>query len=167
MLRSWKSVGGSLFVGSVVAMLGCSKEVPPANPSGETAQAEPKPMPLADAPDAAPVPPVGDATSGPPAEESAAPAAEDAAAPAADDQSADEMIQANLAALSAEDRALAMKQKICPVGGPLGSMGVPIKVSVAGHDVFICCAHCEEPLKADPAKHLATIGLQPAEPAAN
>lgn len=156
----WKSVGKLLCVGVVVALFGCSKEVPPANPSGETASAEPKPMPLTDAPDAAPVPPAGNPTSGPPA-------ASDAAAPAADDQSADDMIQANLAALSAEDRELAAKQNVCPVsGGPLGSMGTPIKVSVAGHDVFICCAHCEEPLKADPAKHLATIGLQPADAAA-
>jgi hypothetical protein len=45
-------------------------------------------------------------------------------------------------------------------------MGTPIKVSVAGHEVFICCEHCEEPLKAEPAKYLAKIGLEPAAEAA-
>jgi hypothetical protein len=88
----------------------------------------------------------------------------ESAAPAAEDQSEAGRIKAALASLSTEDRALAEKQKICPVGGgPLGSMGTPIKVVVAGHEVFICCEHCEEPLVTDPAKHLAKIGLEPKE----
>jgi hypothetical protein len=85
------------------------------------------------------------------------------AEPAEGDQAASAEVQAALASLSAEDRELAIKQKICPVsGGPLGSMGAPVKVNVAGHDVFICCEHCEQPLKDEPAKHLAKIGLEPA-----
>jgi hypothetical protein len=72
-------------------------------------------------------------------------------------------IKANLASLSASDRALAEKQKICPVSGePLGEMGPPKKVSVAGHDVFICCGSCEEPLNKEPDKYLAKVGLQAA-----
>ena len=63
-----------------------------------------------------------------------------------------------------EVRALVAKQKICPVSGEaLGAMGAPIKLTVAGHDVFVCCESCEEPLKTDPAKHLAKIGLTPAQ----
>ena len=71
-------------------------------------------------------------------------------------------IKANLALLSTEDRALAEKQKICPVSGePLGTMGAPKKISVAGHDVFICCKGCEKDLTSEPDKYLAKLGLQP------
>jgi len=75
----------------------------------------------------------------------------------------DEEIPAGLAGLSAADRELAIKQKVCPVSGEkLGEMGPPIKVTVAGHDVFICCPSCKEPLEQDPGKYLAKIGLEPA-----
>jgi len=50
-----------------------------------------------------------------------------------------------LAKLSPEDRALAEKQKTCPVSGePLGSMGVPYKLTVQGRDVLLCCPGCED-----------------------
>jgi hypothetical protein len=76
-------------------------------------------------------------------------------------------IEASLAELSPADREQAIKQKICPISEePLGSMGTPIKISVAGHDVFICCEGCETPLKQDPTTHLAKIGLKPAADAA-
>lgn len=76
-------------------------------------------------------------------------------------------VEASLASLSAEDREQAIKQKICPISEePLGSMGTPIKVSVAGHEVFICCEGCETPLKQDPTTHLAKIGLKPTADAA-
>jgi hypothetical protein len=151
----WNPVSRFGFVLSclVATAVGCSKEVPPAVPSAGTTEEEPAALPLTE-----------------PAERGAAdpnamPAATDggAAAPATDDQSEAEMIKANFASLSAEDREAAAKQKVCPVGGVLGTMGTPIKVSVAGRDVFICCEHCEEALKAEPAKYLAKIGLEPAE----
>jgi hypothetical protein len=73
-------------------------------------------------------------------------------------------IKASLALLSTEDRALAEKQKICPVSGePLGAMGAPKKISVAGHDVFICCPGCEKDLTSDPDKYLAKLDLQPSK----
>jgi hypothetical protein len=73
-------------------------------------------------------------------------------------------VKANFASLSASDRALAEKQKICPVSGePLGEMGPPKKVSIAGQEVFICCGSCEEPLTKEPDKYLAKVGLQPAK----
>ncbi len=63
-----------------------------------------------------------------------------------------------LAELSAADRALAEKQAVCPVTGePLGSMGTPIKLTVAGQTVFICCAGCEEELRKEPEKYLAKL----------
>ncbi len=65
---------------------------------------------------------------------------------------------AALAELSPEDRALAEKQKICPVSGePLGSMGKPYKVTVEGQNVLLCCQGCEEEIKKDPQKYLAKI----------
>jgi hypothetical protein len=71
-------------------------------------------------------------------------------------------IEASLASLSVEDRERAIKQRICPFSEePLGSMGTPIKVAVAGHEVFVCCEGCEQPLKQDPTTHLAKIGLKP------
>jgi Cu(I)/Ag(I) efflux system membrane fusion protein len=63
-----------------------------------------------------------------------------------------------LAKLSPEDRALAEKQKICPVSGePLGSMGKPYKVTVEGRDVLLCCQGCEEEIKENPEKYLAKL----------
>jgi hypothetical protein len=76
----------------------------------------------------------------------------------AKEQSEEEKIKANLAKLSDEDRALAEKQKTCPVGGsPLGasSMGMPYKVTLDdGTVVFLCC---EDTLKKDPEKCLAKL----------
>jgi len=87
-------------------------------------------------------------TEAPPAT-SQTPAAETAADPA---------IDAELAKLSAEDQAVARKQKMCPVSDhPLGSMGVPIKVAVKGQDVFICCEGCKGELEKDPDAYLAKI----------
>ncbi len=102
----------------------------------------------------------------PPAPAQPAPAAAPADAPAADAGKA-ATIEAAFASLSAEDRALAVKQKICPVSGEaLGEMGTPMKIAVAGQEVFICCESCKDPLLEDPAKHLAKIGLTPAAVAA-
>jgi hypothetical protein len=90
------------------------------------------------------------------------------AAPTATTPSAASSTAAAPAKLSAEDQALADKQKICPVtDGELGSMGAPIKVMVKDRPVFICCDHCKEPLLADPDKFLAKLdaAAEPAKPA--
>lgn len=59
-----------------------------------------------------------------------------------------------LAALSPADRELAERQKTCPVSGEaLGSMGTPVKVTVEGRDVFLCCAGCEGELRSNPRKY--------------
>jgi Cu(I)/Ag(I) efflux system membrane fusion protein len=64
-------------------------------------------------------------------------------------------ILAALSELPEADRALALKQKTCPVAGmPLGSMGPPIKVDVDGRAVFLCCEGCRAGLRADPQKYL-------------
>jgi YHS domain-containing protein len=63
-----------------------------------------------------------------------------------------------LAELSPADRALADKQKVCPVSGePLGSMGTPYKVTVQGREVLLCCQGCEAQIKENPEKYLAKL----------
>jgi hypothetical protein len=54
----------------------------------------------------------------------------------------------DLASLSEEDRQLVLAQKVCPVSGEaLGSMGTPIKITVDGRHLFICCKSCEDSAK--------------------
>ena len=55
-------------------------------------------------------------------------------------------VKANLAQLSPEDRALAEKQKYCVEQSDelLGSMGKPIKLTIKGETVFVCCKSCEK-----------------------
>jgi Cu(I)/Ag(I) efflux system membrane fusion protein len=53
------------------------------------------------------------------------------------------------------DRQAAMAQRICPVsGGALGSMGVPMKVTLKGRSVFLCCPACVEKAKEHPEEIL-------------
>lgn len=74
------------------------------------------------------------------------------------DETATPEILAALAELSEEDRALAEKQRICPVTEALlGSMGVPPKVDVNGRTVFICCEGCRGPLLEDSEEYLAVL----------
>jgi Cu(I)/Ag(I) efflux system membrane fusion protein len=49
----------------------------------------------------------------------------------------------NIEQLPPEDRALARAQQLCPVTDlPLGSMGVPVKITVGDETVFLCCKGC-------------------------
>ena len=73
-------------------------------------------------------------------------------------------IVAAFAELSEEDRALAEKQRICPVTEMrLGSMGIPLKVDVDGRTVFICCEGCREPLLEESERFLAKLDEGAAE----
>jgi hypothetical protein len=57
-----------------------------------------------------------------------------------------------------DDQALAARQKVCPVTGKrLGSMGMPVRVSVGGKAVLICCEGCEAALKKAPEKYLSRL----------
>ena len=68
-------------------------------------------------------------------------------------------IKVELAKLSAEDRALAEKQKFCVVlkGSRLGSMGPPVKITVRDRAVFLCCASCRNEARDNPARTLAEL----------
>ncbi|MBX9790586.1 MAG: efflux RND transporter periplasmic adaptor subunit [Pirellulales bacterium] len=57
----------------------------------------------------------------------------------------DAMVKAELAKLPESDRLLAEAQRYCPVltNNLLGSMGVPVKLTIDGEPVFLCCAGCK------------------------
>jgi hypothetical protein len=104
------------------------------------------------------------ATDGPALEPATDPATDPAPAtgettdPAAAVDSATDEVTAAFASLSEPDRTAALAQKICPVSDePLGSMGTPLKVTVEGRDVFLCCEGCKKALEEDPQKFLAKL----------
>lgn len=91
-------------------------------------------------------------------EEVEVPALEPNTEPATALSMATDDVNAAFASLSEADRAAALAQKNCPVSDePLGTMGAPIKVTLAGRDVFICCEGCRDALVADPQKFLAKL----------
>jgi hypothetical protein len=141
-------------------MVGCYSDTAPTTTARARSDSAATDLPHTDRPDESA--PTGPPTEGAPEGEADAGSVEEEFAQAMTSE-----IEASLASLSAEDREQVLKQKICPISEePLGSMGTPIKVAVAGHNVFICCEGCEAPLKQDPTTHLAKIGLKPAADAA-
>jgi Cu(I)/Ag(I) efflux system membrane fusion protein len=74
-----------------------------------------------------------------------------AAAPEADDLK-------NIEQLPEADRKLALAQRICPVtGAALGSMGVPVKITLRGQTVFLCCKGCIGKAKRSPDEMLKKL----------
>ncbi len=71
---------------------------------------------------------------------------------------AGEDVAAERAKLSPEDRDLVNAQDLCVMTEePLGSMGAPIKLSIKGQPVFVCCGSCKRKAEADPDKTLAKL----------
>jgi hypothetical protein len=68
-------------------------------------------------------------------------------------------IKAAMEKLDPEDRKLAEAQEWCAVEeeNKLGAMGKPVKVTVKGQPVFLCCAMCKERALADADKTLAKV----------
>lgn len=127
-------------------------ESPSATPEGPSAESETPETESETPPAESKTPPAVPET--PPAESAAA------THEGHEHESAHGKIEVALAELSPEDRALAEKQKICPVSGePLGSMGKPYKVNVEGKDVLLCCQGCEAKIKENPKEYLAKINL--------
>ncbi|HWB11059.1 MAG TPA: heavy metal-binding domain-containing protein [Pirellulales bacterium] len=63
-----------------------------------------------------------------------------------------------LAKLTAQERASAERQKVCPITGmALGSMGTPVKVDLNGRAVWLCCAGCETVASEEPGKTLEKL----------
>jgi uncharacterized protein (TIGR03000 family) len=80
-----------------------------------------------------------------------------------------EEIKSHLAKLSPEDRQLAEAQGFCAVqeNNPLGTMGVPVKVTLKGQPVFVCCPGCVDKAKANPDQTLARVKQLQARKAAS
>jgi multidrug efflux pump subunit AcrA (membrane-fusion protein)/YHS domain-containing protein len=73
--------------------------------------------------------------------------------------------QANINQLPATERALAAKQKTCPItGARLGSMGKPYKMDVQGQLLFLCCEGCVGQVNADPAAALKKLEASEQDP---
>lgn len=71
----------------------------------------------------------------------------------------DREIAEERAKLSPEDRALVEAQEWCVISSQerLGSMGAPIKLTIKGQPVFVCCGGCKRKAEADPDKTLAKV----------
>ena len=69
----------------------------------------------------------------------------------------DAKIVAALAKLPPADRKLAEQQRTCPIlaDSRLGSMGPPVKLTLDGETVFLCCAGCVGKAKAEAAQTAA------------
>jgi hypothetical protein len=60
--------------------------------------------------------------------------------------------------LPKDDQAVALAQGVCPISdGNLGAMGKPVKITLEGKTVFLCCESCESEAKDDPAGVLAKL----------
>ncbi len=64
-----------------------------------------------------------------------------------------------LGSLSAEDQRLAAAQRFCPIMtyDRLGSTGTPLKVTIGGKPVFLCCKGCVKDAVAGGTKTLKTV----------
>ncbi len=76
-----------------------------------------------------------------------------------DGRKAEAEIRANLDKLSPEDRRLAESQRFCAVHTEhrLGSMGVPVRLTVKGRPVFLCCASCITEARDHADRTVATV----------
>ena len=69
-----------------------------------------------------------------------------------------EKIAAAMAKLTPENRKLAQAQRLCPIRHePLGTMGEPVKLVLAGTPLFVCCKACVAEAQADPGKTLLQV----------
>jgi hypothetical protein len=76
-------------------------------------------------------------------------------------KAAETLKKANVALnkLTPADRELAEAQRFCAVmdGSLLGGMGTPVKVTIEGKPVFLCCPSCEEEAQANPKDIVAKV----------
>jgi hypothetical protein len=66
---------------------------------------------------------------------------------------------AEIAKLPMEERMAIEAQKYCAINttGFLGSMGAPIKLTIEGKPVYLCCGGCTAKAQANPAATLAKV----------
>lgn len=80
-------------------------------------------------------------------------------APAPPPAAATDEVAAERAKLDPADRELVEAQEWCVVMKEerLGGMGPPIKLSINGQPVFICCKGCQRKAEANPERTLAVL----------
>jgi multidrug efflux pump subunit AcrA (membrane-fusion protein) len=67
-------------------------------------------------------------------------------------------IREALSQLSPEDRRLAEAQRMCPIRKErLGAMGPPVRITLNGRIVFLCCEGCRKKAEADPQGTLRQV----------
>lgn len=73
-------------------------------------------------------------------------------------------VSASLKKLSPEDKKLAQAQRFCPIRNDLlGSMGVPVKLTIEGVLVFICCKGCVAEAQRNPEETISKVNRIKAE----
>jgi hypothetical protein len=66
--------------------------------------------------------------------------------------------QANVNKLPDDDRLQALQQVFCPITErPLGWMGVPVKATAGGAEIFLCCKGCESEFQKSPQEALERL----------
>jgi YHS domain-containing protein len=167
-----RSAWAVVMLGAVAGCTGGEETTPPAGgpttkpaPSGERRPAKVEPGKETPSKEMLPPPPppleskpgedtkkAGPALQGPAPEGKAEPKKDTAAVKLTPDEIA------TIKKLPEADQGPALAQAVCPVSdGRLGQMGMPVKVSVEGKSVFLCCEDCEKEIKADPKKYLAKL----------
>ncbi len=64
----------------------------------------------------------------------------------------------NIKQLPEADRKLAIAQGVCPItGARLGAMGVPVKITLRGRTVFLCCQGCVGKAEKNPEETLKKV----------
>jgi hypothetical protein len=78
-------------------------------------------------------------------------------APAVSAAAVEAELKAALSKLAPEDQLLAERQKYCAVmpAVRLGEMGTPLKVTIRGEVLYVCCENCLSPAGDDADKTLA------------
>ena len=67
-------------------------------------------------------------------------------------------IQEALSKLVPEDRKRVEQQRLCPISGEgLGTKGLPVKLSLKGETVFLCCEMCREQAEGNPDATLKKV----------
>ena len=74
------------------------------------------------------------------------------------DSTSPKNVREAMAKLNPEDLDQAQSQRICPTSDELlGSMGKPVKLTLKGQTVFLCCASCKDAAEKDPEATLQKI----------
>jgi hypothetical protein len=161
----YRTIWTALMLGIVIGCAGEEEAAPPSNPPQPARNNYPGPAaktgePAKETPKKDMVPPTtpGDVKKPADGPKMEGPKQGKAEAPAA--KLSDEEL-AEIKKLPAAEQEAAIKQAVCPVSTHhLGSMEMPVKVTAEGRTFYLCCADCQDGLKADPKGIIAKLDAQ-------